>query len=174
MRITVEHIPDDGLDVTASMSDPWAREAAGQSLEGEPQSVELSVHVDRVAGSPTLRVRGEAAVVVARDCDRCGAPLKLEVSGPVDLYYHPPELAPEEDNESLHSDELDIGWYDGITLEMDAVFSEQLALWLPERVRCTDPGVEPSIDPVECQLPEGDREVDLDTHRPFAGLKLPE
>lgn len=172
MKIQVESIPDDGLVVNADVSAPWAREAAALALGGEPEVLHLSVRVERLGDH--VRVSGKADGAAVRPCDRCGEPVRLSVSGPMDLYYGPAALA-NEGSAELSADELDIGWFDGESLLLDDVVAEQFALWAPTRVRCKDPGVEQVGGPHPCALPaQASSAVEIRPSSPFAKLRLPE
>ncbi len=77
------------------------------------------------------------------------------------------------DGVELQEDELDVGWFEGPGLDLAAVVSEQLALWLPDVVRCDSPGATRAV-PGECALPVQDPGPDLKRRNPFAGIVLPE
>lgn len=175
MRIRLEDIPDQGTDVAVSQTEGWFFRALSEAAEGEPVEASLTVNVNRITpGSETLRVRGSASASVERPCDRCMTRVCAELSGTIDLYYVPEGHGV--GGAELHSDDLDIGWYDAIELDMATVVAEQFALWLPERIRCTDEGVSPQVDDPashSCEVPAQPEVPDIKPPSPFAGLKLP-
>ncbi len=172
MRIQVENIPDQGLQVSAGLSEAWAQKAVALALGEDPEELEIAVKVERLGDH--VRVSGRASGAAVRSCDRCGEPVRLRVGGPVDLYYGPQALADEGDAE-LSADELDIGWFDGESLELGDVVTEQFALWAPSRVRCSDRGVEQVSGPHPCALPaSASSGGELRASSPFAKLRLPE
>lgn len=172
MKVHFDAIPDAGLRVSADLETPWAREAAGLSMGGDLEQLSLTLKVERMADH--LRVTGKGEATAVRPCDRCGESVRIRVKGPIDLYYGPKALAAEGSVE-LASDELDIGWFDGESLELADVVSEQLALWTPGRIRCHDRGVEQVDGPHPCALPASATEgPDLKPRSPFAKLRLPE
>jgi hypothetical protein len=74
----------------------------------------------------------------------------------------------------LESTELDVGWFDGHSLDLGDVWSEQLALWLPDVVRCASAGATPVAPASACALPVQEPGPDLKRRNPFAGIVLPE
>ncbi len=172
MRIKVDELPEDGRDVQLGQGDAWALSAATQALDGDVSGLAAELHIERIA--EVVRVSGTAEASVTRDCDRCGGPVRVLVGGVVELIYEPtPHPALAEDR-VLHESELDIGFFDGKQLDLTDVLMEQLALWMPARVRCTDADVEQIGEPWTCSLPDQDEGPDLTRQNPFANLRLPE
>ena len=172
MRIQLDSIPDDGLDVHADAGAPWAVAAVELSLGVPPASLHFDVKVSRIEDH--VRVRGEGDASGEFACDRCGEPVRLSLRGPIDLYYAPESYLKGADSE-LGADDLDIGWFDGEALQLADVFSEAVALWAPDRVRCGDRGVVQVGAAHPCALPpEAMAAPDLRPASPFAKLRLPE
>lgn len=171
-RIRIDELADEGRDVRFGQDDAWALAAATEALEGEVSGLVAALHIERIA--EVVRVSGRASASVVRGCDRCGGPVRLDLGGDVELLYEPtPHPALVEDR-ILDESELDIGFYDGRQLDLVDVLMEQLALWLPVRVRCTDPGVHQVGEAWTCALPDAEEGPDLTRQNPFANLRLPE
>lgn len=171
MRIDIDAVPPRGRVVQADADTPWVVAATARALDAVPSSVLLEVTVYRVDGG--ARVRGTGTVSASRSCDRCGSDIVLRLEGEVDLRYVP-EGQTGPDGVELGADELDVGWFDGHSLDLGDVWSEQLALWLPDVVRCGSAGVAP-VDPERpCRVPVQDPGPDLKRRNPFAGIVLPE
>lgn len=172
MRILLDSIPDDGLKVHADERAPWAVGAVEMGLGGAPDGFSFDLRVSRIEDH--VRVSGDGSASGVLTCDRCGEPVKVSLSGPVDLYYAPDSYLKGPDSE-LGADDLDIGWFDGEGLELADVVTEQVALWMPDRVRCGDRGVEQVGAWHPCGLPpEASAGPDLRPASPFAKLRLPE
>lgn len=172
MRIQLDSIPDDGLDVHADAATPWAVSAVEIALGAAPDALRFDLRVSRI--DDHVRVRGEGETSAELACDRCGDPVRLTLSGPVDLYYAPESYLKGADSE-LGEDDLDIGWFDGEALQLADVLSEAVALWAPDRVRCGDRGVVQVGPRHACGLPpEATAGPDLRPPSPFAKLRLPE
>lgn len=170
MQIDVDNLPPRGIKVTATGADAWAATAAESALGEVPSDLQVDVQVYR--NDRGARVRGTLQIEVPHDCDRCAVALVLRLGGDIDLTYvkGAPSLP---DGVELQEDELDVGWYDGPRFDLAAVLSEQLALWLPDVVRCATPGAERTV-PGECVLPVQDPGPELKRRNPFAGIVLPE
>ncbi len=133
MRIAVEEIPEEGLEVDFGPGDPWALEAAHRALEGEVLHVAGHLEVRRVG--PGVQVSGRAAAAVAQTCVRCLRDVRVEVEGSVSLWYeHLPERT--SDHATLSADALDVGFLDGGELDLGLALMEYLALEGPVIVRC--------------------------------------
>lgn len=172
MKLRVEDLPEDGLLVDIDQEDAWAVEAAAVALEGPVTGLQVSVQLDRIA--ELLRVHGTARATVVRACDRCGGDIRLALSGTVELLFEPLRPATQAEEHITDPTELDLGFFDGKELDLTDVVMEQLALWLPERLRCGDPGVEQVGGPWACTLPQQDPGPPTDRHKPFANLRLPD
>lgn len=172
MRITIDSITDLGLELTAGLDDSWAREAAALALDAEPTALDLEFQVTMVADC--VRVTGELSSTFPAACARCQTALTVTLSGRVDLFYSPERGVVPDEQIALERGDLDIGWFDGKALELAQVLSEQLALWLPDRLLCSDRRAERAEGAGRCVVPAQDPGPDLDRHSPFARLRLPE
>ena len=182
MKIRIDNLPDEGLDLSVDLAEPWAADAARASLDQDPESLHADLNIAKVGGY--IRVTGQGQAALLRSCDRCGADLRLRIGGPVDLYYSPPPTDDIGDIVALSRDDLDVGFFDGVALDLADVVGEQLALWMPSRVACGDRRVD-QVDPEHpCELPAGvlpagsvhdkDQTDEPSKVSPFAGLRLPE
>lgn len=171
MKIRIEDLPPEGIEVEVAEGEPWARTAATEALEGPADSVSGRLHVMRVGTG--VHVSGRARARVARTCDRCLAPVRVEVGGVVALYYD--VYRPDEEKDvRLGVDDLDIGFYDGEVIDLGTVLSEFFALELPGRLRCGDEAVS-RLEEGECEVPrvEGAAEEEGDPRfQVLRGLKL--
>ena len=171
MRIDMDAVPPRGRVVDATAADGWAAAATERALDAVPLELELHLTVYRVDGG--ARVRGTGRVRSQRTCDRCGGDIHHGLEGDVDLRYVPSgHTGP--DGVELAADELDVGWFDGHVLDLADVWSEQLALWLPDVIRCGSDGATPTDPSRPCRLPVQDPGPDLKRRNPFAGIVLPE
>ncbi|MFT5679717.1 MAG: uncharacterized metal-binding protein YceD (DUF177 family), partial [Myxococcota bacterium] len=116
-------------------------------------------------------VIGEGALLLVVPCDRCLADLTFTLSEPVFLRYAPTDPKVTDDRD-LGEDDLDEGWFDGRLLDMTDVVSEQLMLWMPDRILCGSPGVGRRTAGT-CGQIDYDPGPEVKRASPFAGLKLP-
>ncbi len=181
MKVVVDALPPEGRTVRGSASDSWLFEAARRSVEAKPRSLSCSLTVKKAPVSrdpglartrdPRFLVEGELSVVWRQACHRCVRTLKMALEGPVSLIYVRGTLA-NSDEVEVDSTELDIGWFEGGSLDLSDVVSEQLALWLPERLVCDDAHAIriDTADDGPCQLHPQDAGPDLRRQTPFSGL----
>ena len=171
MRIVVEEIPEEGLEVDIGPGEPWAVEATRRALEGEVLHLAGHLQVRRIG--PGVQVRGRAAATVAQSCVRCLGDVRVVLDGPVSLWYEPLP-ARTQDQASLSADALDVGFFEGGELDLGTVLMEHLALEGPTIVRCGEPTVE-GLTGGPCELAGTGEEPPGDPRFPLlTGLKLDE
>lgn len=137
VRIAIDTIPEDGVDVAIQPDTDWAVSVAATVLEVDPTELVGSLRV--LARGRLVQVRGQVRATGGRTCERCGTDTDLTLGGEVALDYVPVEEAPRGHAEvRLAPGDLDVGWYAGGILDLADVVSEALALTLPPRVQCAD------------------------------------
>ena len=170
MKVNVGGIPEHGTRVTAETRVPWARKAAADALEGTAEHLEFDVQLSQIA--ECVHVVGSLTATVESTCHRCGDPVNIHLEGKVDLFYAPEGSgSAAEGDVALSVTDMDIGWFEDGQIDMAQVVSEQLALWLPERIVCNEPSIQ-RIDNGQCTLPEQDPGPDLKKTSPFAGIQI--
>lgn len=161
MRLHLDQIPDEGWVVDFDATDDWALAAATEALEMAPSRLSGSLATRRFGRDVT--VTGQIDAVVPLDCHRCGEGVTVTLGGPIGLSYTPelPESEPGPPRQ-LSPGELDVGFYDGETLDLAVVLMEQLVLLLPFKLACDVPGIEPTGECGEQPVGPGEnvREVD--------------
>lgn len=86
-----------------------------------------------------LRLDGTLETSVRYSCSRCLKPLSQKVATRFDLFYLPqPKRTNMNEEIELKYEEMDIGFYDGIRLDVDVMVLEQIELSLPMRFICRD------------------------------------
>jgi len=172
VRIPVDNISEGGLEATLVGSEPWIKAAAQLALDTAPSHLEGHVILFPVGDS--VRIQGNLQVTFSTACDRCLSEVMLSFDDKIDLYYSPrPKHQPDE-TIALESGELDIGWFDNGEIDLSHIISEQLALWMPDRVRCDDDQVSRKDKSNSCIVIDHEGGPELEKHSPFAGLRLPD
>jgi uncharacterized protein len=85
-----------------------------------------------------IRVRGRLAGSMEASCDRCLDPVPLPVAGVFDLLYRPSGSDDDQDDRAITDEESEIGYYEGSGINLDDVVREQVLLWLPGHVHCSE------------------------------------
>jgi uncharacterized metal-binding protein YceD (DUF177 family) len=179
VKILFEDIPPHGINVRADLAKDWAAAAAEKSLGSAPTALALVLFVERT-GRHELEVTGTLSATALARCGRCLADVSLSLGGDVKLHYTTPEQGADSDTNrdlrvGVDDEALDVGWFDGVCLDMADVVSEQLALWEPPRLVCDAPGVT-RLEDGTCQPITYDSGPEVKRPSPFAklaGLKLP-
>ena len=84
-----------------------------------------------------IRVRGNVRVDLELPCDRCLEPVEHPIDRNFDLYYRPAEDEAETPHEVKIDDaDTEIGFYEGIGMELSDVLREYVLLSLPMQQIC--------------------------------------
>ncbi|MCB9741285.1 MAG: DUF177 domain-containing protein [Alphaproteobacteria bacterium] len=137
MRVTLDSIPEEGLEIAVTTEQPWAVEGASSGVEGRVSALEGALYITRL--DKEIRVRGELSATILRSCDRCVEDIAGVIGGELDLAYVPGRTL-SAGTVDLNEDELDVGFYGDAGLDLSDVISEHFALLLPFRLSCDAPG----------------------------------
>jgi uncharacterized protein len=86
-----------------------------------------------------IRVRGSVRVEIEMDCDRCLEPVRYQMDREFDLYYRPaPEPGDVPHEFAIDAGETEIGYYEGLGLDLADVLREFVLLSLPMRLVCRE------------------------------------
>src|SRR5438552_2668584 len=84
-----------------------------------------------------VRIQGKFSGTMEADCDRCLTVASLPLEKGFDLFYRPPP-AIVEDEVKIDEGEAEIGFYEGLGLELADVIKEQILLELPMQRICRE------------------------------------
>jgi uncharacterized protein len=86
-----------------------------------------------------IRVRGHVNAEMELACDRCLEPVQYPIDGDFDLFYRP---APDENDTphelAINPGETEIGYYEGMGMELAEVLREYVLLSLPMQAVCRE------------------------------------
>lgn len=85
-----------------------------------------------------IRVRGNLAVDLNLECDRCLEPVVFPLRGPFDLYYRPAPKGPLPHEVAIDDGEAQIGFYEGAGIELNEILREHILLSLPMHLVCRE------------------------------------
>jgi uncharacterized metal-binding protein YceD (DUF177 family) len=134
MRVTLAELPRHGLDLAVGLETPGFAEAVAEALGGELAALDVKLRIVREAEGLTASVAGHATV--RRPCDRCGAPVDVDVPVDTRLAYVPWSEV-EESDPDIAEDALDLGFLDGDGKDVEAIVAEAFVLESPRRVTCS-------------------------------------
>jgi uncharacterized protein len=83
-----------------------------------------------------IRIKGNLAVVMEAECDRCLGHASFPIDAPFDLFYQPMAEIAVEEEVAINPGEAEIGFYEGDGLELEDILREQVLLMLPMQRTC--------------------------------------
>ena len=89
-------------------------------------------------GMKEIRVYGHITADLEAECDRCLETAPLSIDRDFELYYRPVSLSPVAPEMEIDESEIEIGYYEGESLDLADVIREQLLLWLPMHWICQE------------------------------------
>lgn len=110
-------------------SDTGLRQISGIHAEGSAKALENS--------GGEMRVQGKFSGVMGADCDRCLGSATFPLDTSFDLFYRPPPRI-DADEMKIDESEAEIGFYEGLGLELADVIKEQVLLAIPMRRVCRE------------------------------------
>ena len=133
MFIEIEDLNDDPLHVQHLYGEgdlPFRHEDA---FLREP--VQLAFVLSHEEGA--LRLVGRLTTSVMLLCSRCLKEVAEEISTGFDLFYLPqPQSSSKDEEIELKYEDMAVGYYDGVRLDVDLVALEQIELALPMKFVC--------------------------------------
>jgi len=138
MRIPIDKIGFDGLDVNEVLEKAWLTEALGANAPFAPaKDGRLDVHLTRA--DEAVHVSGRARISLEAACSRCLAPVPVALDTPISVTLFPKGSEPEpgEDGE-LDPDDLGVGTYEDDEIDLSAVVHDEVFLELPMSPICSE------------------------------------
>jgi len=110
--------------------DTGLRQTTGIHTEGSAKVLDNS--------GGEVRVQGKFSGTMETDCDRCLAVTSYPLEKSFDLFYRAPEDKPEGDEIKIDEGEAEIGFYEGLGIELADIIKEQVLLALPVKRTCNE------------------------------------
>ncbi len=132
MKILVDEVPEDGSEIklTSPIEDI---DSSGEGIVlTEP--VTLKATVERV-GSKVL-VKGLIHALLQLECSRCLEEFLYHVDEPFTATFLPSIERPKEPDMELESEDLDVSFYDGKTIDLTELVREEILLSIPMNPLC--------------------------------------
>jgi uncharacterized protein len=137
MKINIGHIPEDGLNLHFEKDGEWFKNALPEK-EKEEFSVQRADVVCSVRKlRDTVFVDGSLETTVATDCCRCLEIADFPVTSNFRYTFTPVGNQPGDEQE-LHSEDLEFGFYEDDIIDLDDLLFEQIMLQIPIRVLCKE------------------------------------
>lgn len=128
MKILIEDIPDEGLDL-----DIEERLGAEEVFLVSP----VKAHLKVAKALSEVIVAGNLSAELELECSRCLKKYRHVMDVPVDVVYHPVEELGT-DRHELKDDEMDMGFYQGEELDLHDLIREQILLNIQMKPLCDE------------------------------------
>jgi uncharacterized protein len=138
LQISIKSIPETGKDLSLDLGpewfERWREEDPG--LEFSRGSVRGTVSLARHGHD--ILVRGHLEGRLALACGRCLEPFSPPLETDFDLLLVPAPQGEASEEEELSAAELDLDFYSGETVDLEAIIREQIILMVPLKPLCRD------------------------------------
>ena len=138
MKVHLDKIGDDGLDVDEPLTQSWLGEMLGQkSAFRVARDGSLRAHLMRT--DDLVHVRGRAFIDLSAECSRCLVPVTLPLRTQIEVTLVPAEKeAKVGDGGQVDDDDLGIGTYENREIDLACVVRDEVLLELPMRPLCVE------------------------------------
>jgi len=138
MRIPVDKIGPDGLDIDEAVPREWLTAALGEGSSFRASAPgRLSLHLERI--EDVVQLSGRAHVEVEADCSRCLGRVPLALDAPLRVTLVPKGAEPRSGADGeLTADDLGVATYDDKEIDVSAVIHDEVFLELPMTPLCSE------------------------------------
>lgn len=85
-----------------------------------------------------VRIKGHLSVEMECECDRCLCRARFPLDSRFDLFYRPSAALNRDQEVAIDEGEAQMGFYEGMGVELEEVLREQVILLMPMQRICTD------------------------------------
>jgi len=138
LQISIKSIPETGKDLSLDLGKEWFdrwREA-DQGLEFSAGAIRGTVSLAKHGRD--LLVRGHLEGRLILSCGRCLEPFDPLLKADFDLLLIPAPAGAAPEEEELSAAQLDLDFYSGDTVDLEAIIREQIILMMPLKPLCQE------------------------------------
>jgi uncharacterized protein len=138
VRVEIDKIGPDGLDLDEPVECSWVNETLGTASPFRcVENGHIEVHLDRIEDA--VHVRGRTRLALAAQCSRCLGDVSLALDAPVEVTLFPrgQEPTPGEQGE-LSDEDMGVSTYEGEEIDLASVIHDEVFLELPMVPVCSD------------------------------------
>lgn len=128
MKLLISDLTDTGLDIEFEAP----IELDGPELQSQ---VKASLKISKV--SAELLINGRFSCSVELQCGRCLRKFVKDISGSIEVVYHPIEELNIEDRHEVRDEDLDLDFYKDDELDIQELLKEQVILSIPMKPICS-------------------------------------
>jgi DUF177 domain-containing protein len=138
LQISIKGIPETGkelsLDLGKEWFDHWREE--DPDLEFSQAAIRGALHLSK--HNRDILVRGHLEGELTLHCGRCLEPFAAPVEVDFDLLLVPAPQGEGQEDEELSAHELDLDFYTGEAVDLEAIIREQIILMAPLKPLCQE------------------------------------
>ena len=138
MKVRVDELPESGKVIHFHETAAWFSSRMNSAEDAREITLERPVSVDfkLVPEKDQVKLGGQMQTTVRLVCSRCLQNFVVELDENIELILlrFLPEDTPDEID--LRPQDLDTEFYDGVTIDLDLIVSEQIFLALPQQPIC--------------------------------------
>lgn len=138
MKILIEKIGDEGLDVDEALPRPWLVDLLGKGTIYQPaKDGRVNAHLSRV--DDVVHVHGYASLDMVSPCSRCLASVAVSMKTPLEVTLVPREKEPKAKSDGeIAEDDIGISLYDDHEIDLGRVVHDEVILELPMVPLCSE------------------------------------
>jgi len=138
LQVAIRSIPPEGLEVKVELGDNWFSRWREEDPGLEFSSAQVTGSVGLQKHAQDILVRGHLQGHLQLACGRCLENFDGPVDAAFDLLLVPGPGTIAGNDEELSAPDLDLDYYSGEVLDLEAIIREQIILMMPLKPLCTE------------------------------------
>jgi len=138
LQISVKSIPDSGKELSLDLGPEWFEHWREEDPGLEFSRAAIHGLVSLAKHGHDILVRGHLEGELGLACSRCLEPLTAPVQADFDLLLAPAPSGEAPAEEELSAQQLDVDFYSGETVDLEAIIREQIILLIPLKPLCQE------------------------------------
>ena len=138
MKVRADELPEFGRVMHFHETEAWfsTRIRSGKDAGEITLARPINVDLELVPEAEQIKLNGQLHGAVRLKCSRCLQDYVLKLNEPIDLMLLHPLPADTPEEIGLRPEDLDTGFFDGVTIDVDLIVAEQIFLALPQQPLC--------------------------------------
>ncbi len=164
LQISVKSIPETGKEVGLQLGKEWFERWRQEDPGLEFTQANIRGAVNLAKHGRDILIRGHLEGRLALACSRCLEPFDAPVASEFEVLLVPAPGGEVADKEELSAQELDLDFYSGETVDLEALVREQIILLAPLKPLCQEDcrglcptcGANLNLEACACKVEKGD------------------
>jgi len=164
LQISIKSIPETGKDLSLDLGKEWFDRWRGEDPGLEFSQGAMRGTVSLAKHGHDILVRGHLQGHLDLACGRCLEPFSAKLEADFDLLLLPAPAGAAPEEEELSAAQLDLDFYSGETVDLEAIIREQIILMVPLKPLCRETchglcplcGANLSRETCSCQVKKSD------------------